>query len=128
MGLTKLLVVSQLTCGPNEAPGRNKVVWYFICEPNEAPGRNQVMRSFICGPNEAPGRSLVVWSFTCGPNEAPSRSLVTWPWVFVCGFMLLKCIGKLYGSHGVLCSFIIYILKSLVLHYSFKSFKLLQRR
>ena len=84
------------------------------------------MRSFTCGPNEAPGRSLVVWSFTCGPNETPSRSLVTWPWVFVCGFMLLKCIGKLYGSHGVLCSFIIYILKSLVLHYSFKSFRLLQ--
>jgi hypothetical protein len=71
------------------------------------------MRSFTCGPNEAPGRSLVVWSFTCGPNEAPSRSLVTWPWVFVCGFMLLKCIGKLYGSHGILCSFIMYILKSL---------------
>jgi hypothetical protein len=76
VGLTKLLVESQPTCGPNEAP-RNKVVW-----------------SFICGPNEAPGRSLVVWSFTCGPNEAPSRSLVTWPWVFVCGFMLLKSIGK----------------------------------
>ena len=25
MGLTKLLVVTQLTCGPNETPGRNKV-------------------------------------------------------------------------------------------------------
>ena len=111
MDLTKLLVVTQLTCGPNEAPGRNKVVW-----------------SFTCGPNEAPGRSQVVWSFTCGPNEAPSRSLVTWPWIFVCGFMLLKCIGKLYGSHGILCSFIMYILKSLVLRYSFKSFRLLQGR
>ena len=100
VGLTKLLVVTQLTCGPNEAPGRNKVVWSFICGPNEAPDRSQVMRSFTCGPNEAPGRSLivwsftrgpneapgrsqVVWSFTCGPNEAPSRSFVTWPWVFV---------------------------------------------
>ena len=88
------------TCGPNEAPGRNKVVWSFTCRPNEAPGRSQVMRSFIYRPNEAPGRSLVVWSFTCGPNkalgrsqvvwsftcgpnEAPSRSLVMWPWVFV---------------------------------------------
>ena len=124
----KLLVVTQLTCGPNEAPGRNKVVWYFICGPNEAPGRSQVVRSFTCGLNEAPGRSLVVWSFTYGPNEAPSRSLVTRPWVFVCGFMLLKCIGKLYGSHGILCSLIMYILKSLVLCYSFKSFRLLQGR
>jgi hypothetical protein len=42
MGLTKLLVETQLTCGPNEAPGRNKVVWSFTCEPNEAPGRNQI--------------------------------------------------------------------------------------
>ena len=109
MGLTKLLIVTQLTCGPNETPSRNKVVWSFTCGPNKAPGRNQVERSF-----------------TCGPNEAPSRSLVTWPWVFVCGFMLLKSIGKLYGSHGVLYSFIIHILKSLVLHYSFKSFRLLQ--
>ena len=25
MGLTKLLIETQLTCGPNEAPGRNKV-------------------------------------------------------------------------------------------------------
>uniref|UniRef100_A0A2N9HRA9 RNA-directed DNA polymerase n=1 Tax=Fagus sylvatica TaxID=28930 RepID=A0A2N9HRA9_FAGSY len=96
VGLTKLLVESQLTCGPNEAPGRNKVVWSFTCGPNEALGRNQVVRSFTCGPNEALGRSQVVrsftcgpnealgrsqvvWSFTCGPNEAPSRSLVTWP-------------------------------------------------
>jgi hypothetical protein len=128
VGLTKLLVVTQLTCGPNEAPGRNKVVWSFIRGPNEALGRSQVMRSFTCGPNEAPGRSLVVWSFTCGPNEALSRSLVMWPWVFVCGFMLLKCIRKLYGSHGVLCSFIIYILKNLVLHYPSKYFRLLQGR
>ena len=128
MGLTKLLVVTQLTCGSNEAPSRNKVVWSFICGPNKALDRSQVMRSFTCGPNEAPGRSLVVWSFTCGHNEALSRSLVTWPWIFVCGFMLLKCIGKLYGSHGVLCCFNIHILKSLVLHYSFKSFKLLQGR
>ena len=29
------------TCGPNEAPGRNKVVWSFTCRANEAPGRNQ---------------------------------------------------------------------------------------
>ena len=118
MGLTKLMVVTQLTCGPNETPSRNKVVWSFICEPNEAPDRNQVMRSFICGPNEAPGRSLVVWSFTCGPNKAPSRNLVGFEYLF-CSFMLLKCIGKLYGSHGVLCCFSIHILKSLVLHYSF---------
>ena len=86
MGLTKLLVETQLTCGPNEAPGRNQVVW----------------------------------SFTCGPNEAPSHVAVG-----VCGFMLLKSSGKLYGSHGVLCSFIIFILKSLVLYYSLKSFRLL---
>ena len=30
------------TCGPNEAPSRNKVVWSFTCEPNETPGRNQI--------------------------------------------------------------------------------------
>ena len=42
MGLTKLLVETQLTCGPNEAPGRNRDVWSFTCEPNEAPGRNQI--------------------------------------------------------------------------------------
>ena len=42
----------------------------------------------------------------------------------VCGFMLLKSIENLYGSHGVLCIFIIYILKSLVMYYSFKSFRL----
>ena len=81
------------------------------------------MWSFTCGPNETPGRSQVVWSFTCGPNEAPSHVAVG-----VCGFMLLKSVGKFYGSHGVLCSFIIYILKSLVLYYSFKSFRLLQGR
>ena len=55
----KLLVVTQLTYGPNEAPGRNKVVWSFICGPNEAPNRNQVMRSFTCGSNEAPGRNQI---------------------------------------------------------------------
>ena len=70
MGLTKLLVVTQLTCGLNETPGRN-----------------QVLRSFTCGPNEAPGRSLVVWSFTCGPNEAPGRSLVLWS--KLCGLLLV---------------------------------------
>ena len=43
VGLMKLLVETQLTCGPNEAPGRNKVVWFFTCGPNEAPGRNQVV-------------------------------------------------------------------------------------
>ena len=144
----KLLVVTQLTCGPNEAPGRNKVVWSFTCEPNEAPGRNQVLRSFTCRPNEAPGRSLVVWSFTCGPNEAPGRSLVLWS--KLCGLLLVGltkllvealsrgcgCLWfyvfekywKIICSHGVLCSFIIYILKSLVLYYSFKSFRLLQGR
>ena len=30
------------TCGPNEAPSRNKVVWSFTCEPNETPGRSLV--------------------------------------------------------------------------------------
>ena len=99
VGLTKLLVVTQLTYGPNEAPGRNKiwsftcgpnealgrnqVVWSFTCGPNEAPGKSLVVWSFICGSNEAPGRSQVVWSFTCRPHKAPSRSLVTGPWVFV---------------------------------------------
>ena len=38
----KLLVETQLTCGPNEASGTNKVVWSFTYEPNEAPGRNQI--------------------------------------------------------------------------------------
>jgi hypothetical protein len=42
VGLTKLLVETQLTCGPNEDPDRNKVIWSFTCEPNEAPGRNQI--------------------------------------------------------------------------------------
>ena len=104
MGLTKLQVETQLTCGPKEAPGRNKDAWSFTCEPNEAPGRNEIgllpvgltkllvkaklcglllVGPFTSGPYEAPGKSQVVWSFTCGPNEAPSRSLVTWPWVFV---------------------------------------------
>ena len=82
------------TCGPNEAPGRNQVVWSFTYGPNETPGRNQVVRSFTCGPNEAPSRSLVVWSFTCGPNEAPSRSLVTWPWVFV-----VLCFWKVLANY-----------------------------
>ena len=59
MGLTKLLVVTQLTCGPNEAPGRNKVVWSFTCGPNEAPGRNKDVWSFTCEPNETPGRNQI---------------------------------------------------------------------
>ena len=42
VGLTKLLVETQLTCGPNDAPSRNKVVWSFTCERNETPGRNQI--------------------------------------------------------------------------------------
>ena len=42
MGLTKLQVETQLTCGPKEAPGRNKDAWSFTCEPNEAPGRNEI--------------------------------------------------------------------------------------
>ena len=42
MGLVKLLVEAQFTCGPNEAPGRNKVICSFTCEPNEAAGRNQI--------------------------------------------------------------------------------------
>ena len=80
--LTKLLVVTQLTCGPNKAPGRSLVVW-----------------SFTCGPNETPGRSQVVWSFTCGPNEAISRSLVTRSWVF-----MVLCFWKVlenYMAHMV---------------------------
>ena len=40
VGLVKLLVETQFTCGPNEAPGRNKVICSFTCEPNEAAGRN----------------------------------------------------------------------------------------
>ena len=42
VSLTKLLVETQLTCGSNKTPGRNKVVWSFTCEPNEAPGGNQI--------------------------------------------------------------------------------------
>ena len=36
--------------------------YYFTCGPNEAPSRNQVVWSFTCGPNEALGRNQVVWS------------------------------------------------------------------
>ena len=49
MGLTKLLVVTQLTCGPNEAPGRNKVVWSFTCGPNEAPGKAKLYGFLFVG-------------------------------------------------------------------------------
>ena len=57
VGLTKLLIETQLTYRLNEAPGRNKVVW-----------------SFTCGPNETPDRNQIIWSFTCGPNETPDRN------------------------------------------------------
>ena len=43
MGLTKLMVETQLTCGPNEALGRNQAMWSFTYGPNEAPGKNQVV-------------------------------------------------------------------------------------
>ena len=59
MGLTKFQVETQLTCGPKEAPGRNKDAWSFTCEPNEAPGRNKVVWSFTCEPNETPGRNQI---------------------------------------------------------------------
>ena len=79
----------------------------------------------ICGPNEAPGRNQVVRSFTCGPNETPSRSLVTWPWVFV-----VLCFWKVlenYMAHMVY--YVVWLFfQILVLHYSFKSFRLLQGR
>ena len=49
MGLTKPLVETKLcglfTCGPNEAPCRNKVVRPFTCGPNKAPGRNIIVRA-----------------------------------------------------------------------------------
>ena len=57
MGLTKLMVETQLTCGPNEALGRNQAMWSFTYGPNEAPGKNQVVWSFTYGPNEAHGRN-----------------------------------------------------------------------
>ena len=57
VGLTKLLVETQLTCGLSEALGRNQVVWFFTCGPNEALGRNEIVWSFTWGPNEAPGRN-----------------------------------------------------------------------
>ena len=74
VGLTKLFVETQLTCGLSEALGRNQVVWFFTCGPNEALGRNQVVWSFTCGSNEAPGKNQVVWSSTCRPNKAPGRN------------------------------------------------------
>jgi hypothetical protein len=67
------------TCGPNEAPGRNQVVWSFTCGPNEAPGRNKVneaWQSFTCEPNETPGRNqMIFWS-----NEALPSCVVFYLW------------------------------------------------
>jgi hypothetical protein len=57
VGLMKPLIETQLICGPNEAHGRNQVVWSFTYGPNKATARNQIMWSFTCGPNEAPGRN-----------------------------------------------------------------------
>ena len=52
--------------------------------------------------------------------------LVMWPSGVFYGFKMV--LNNCYKSHGVLCSFMIYILKSFMLHYSYKSVHIITRK
>ena len=52
--------------------------------------------------------------------------LVMWPWGVFHGFKMV--LNNCYRSRGVLCSYMIYILKSFVLHYSYKYVHIITRK